>query len=67
MTSKQSTARLVLYVSIAIVSAASAGIATVDFADARQLTAFVLGVLATGLTTARSYIDKTPAEVKTES
>ena len=64
MTAKQSTARLVLYVAIAVVSAASAGIATVDFSDPRQLTAFVLGVLATGLTTARSYIDKTPSEVK---
>jgi hypothetical protein len=59
---KSSTARLVLYVSIAVVSAASAGIATVDFADARQLGAFILGVLATGLTTARSYIDRTAAE-----
>jgi Trk-type K+ transport system membrane component len=60
MTRKQSIARLVLYVLTAMVTAASAGLTTVDFADWRQAVAFVLSILATGLVTARSYIDQTP-------
>ena len=64
MTSSQSTTRLVLYVLVAMVTSASAGLTTVDFTDAKQIASFTLSVIATGLITARSYIDKTPSEVK---
>jgi hypothetical protein len=57
MTPEQSTLRLVLYVLIAVVSAGSAGLATIDFSDAKQVIGFTLGLLGTALTTARSYID----------
>jgi hypothetical protein len=57
MTPEQSTLRLVLYVLIAVVSAGSAGLATIDFTDAKQVIGFALGLLGTALTTARSYID----------
>jgi hypothetical protein len=57
MTPEQSTLRLVLYVLIAVVSAGSAGLATIDFTDAKQVIGFSLGLLGTALTTARSYID----------
>ncbi len=57
MTPEQSTLRLVLYVLIAVVSAGSAGLATIDFSDAKQVIGFSLGLLGTALTTARSYID----------
>lgn len=63
MTSKQSTVRLVLYVCIAMVTAASAGVLTVDFADAKQVSVFVLAIMAAGLNTARSYIDQTPNQI----
>jgi hypothetical protein len=64
MTAKQSTARLILYIATAMVTAASAGVATVDFSDWRQLLSLILSVLATGLVTARSYIDTTPGQVE---
>jgi hypothetical protein len=67
MKQSQSTTRLILYVSVAMVSAASAGLMTVDFADHKQIAAFALSILTTGLITARSYIDKSPAEVKPHS
>jgi hypothetical protein len=57
MTPEQSTLRLVLYVLIAVVSAGSAGLATIDFTDAKRVIGFALGLLGTALTTARSYID----------
>jgi hypothetical protein len=57
MTPEQSTLRLVLYVLIAVVSAGSAGLATIDFTDAKQVIGFSLGLLGCALTTARSYID----------
>jgi hypothetical protein len=57
MTPEQSTLRLVLYVLIAVVSAGSAGLATIDFTDAKQTIGFALGLLGTALTTTRSYID----------
>ena len=63
MTSSQSTARLVLYVLIAMVTAASAGVLTVDFSDSKQVAVFVLAIIAAGLNTARSYIDKSATEV----
>jgi hypothetical protein len=40
-----------------VVSAGSAGLATIDFTDAKQTIGFALGLLGTALTTARSYID----------
>lgn len=55
--------RLVLYVLIAMISTASAGVLTVDFTDAKQVAVFSLAVIAAGLNTARSYIDKSPSEV----
>ena len=63
MTPKQSTARLLLYVAIAMITAASSGIQTVDFSDWKHVAGYVLGILATGLVTARSYIDQTPTQV----
>jgi hypothetical protein len=63
MTSTQSTTRLVLYVLIATVTAASAGVLTVDFGDLKQVAVFVLAIVAAGLNTARSYIDKSATEV----
>jgi len=63
MTSAQSTARLILYVAISMVTAASAGVTTVDFSQPKQVAIFTLAILAAGLTTARSYIDKSPSEV----
>jgi hypothetical protein len=64
MTPAQSTARLVLYVLIAMVTAASAGVLTVDFSDQKEVAVFVLAIAAAGLNTARSYIDKSPSEVE---
>lgn len=63
MTSAQSTARLALYVLIAMVTTASAGVLTVDFGDQKEVAVFALAVIAAGLNTARSYIDKSPSEV----
>ena len=63
MTPKQSTARLILYVAIAMLTAASAGVATVNFADIKETIQFAMGVLVTGLVTARSYIDQSPNQV----
>ena len=63
MTPAQSTARLVLYVLVAMVTAASAGVLTVNFSDSKEVAVFALAVIAAGLNTARSYIDKSPAEV----
>lgn len=63
MTPAQSTARLALYVLIAMVTTASAGVLTVDFNDQKEVAVFALAVIAAGLNTARSYIDKSPSEV----
>ena len=63
MTNKQSNARLVLYVLIAMVTSATAGLQTVDFTNWKEIAGFVLGVLGTGLVTARSYIDQSPNQV----
>jgi Trk-type K+ transport system membrane component len=63
MTPKQSTARLSLYILIAMGTAASAGLTTVNFSDWRETTSFALSVLMTGLITARSYIDQTPTQI----
>jgi hypothetical protein len=67
MTPKQSTARLSLYVGIALVTSASAGISSVDFSDAKQTIGYILGILATGLVTARSYIDQSPTQIVTDA
>jgi len=64
MTPKQSTARLTLYVLIAMVTTASAGVLTVNFADPKQVAVFALAIIAAGLNTARSYIDQTPTQVE---
>jgi hypothetical protein len=64
MTPKQSTARLVLYILIAMGASASAGLPTVNFTDWRETTGFVLSVVMTGLVTCRSYIDQTPTQVE---
>ena len=66
MTPQQSTTRLVLYVLIAVVSAGSAGLATINFSDAKQLIGFALGLLGTALATARSYIDQSEKQVYKE-
>ena len=66
MTPKASTTRLVLYVTIAMLTAASAGLATVDFSNQKQVASFAISVLVTGLVTARSYIDQSPNQVTTD-
>lgn len=66
MAPQQSTTRLVLYVLIAVVSAGSAGLATINFADTKQVLGFALGLLGTALTTARSYIDQSEKQVYRE-
>jgi hypothetical protein len=63
MDQKQSTARLIIYITIAMVTAAAAGVTTVDFTDVKQVALFTLAVLGAGLNTARSYIDQTPSRV----
>lgn len=64
MTTFQSTTRLIIYVLIAMLTSASAGLMTVDFTDKKQVAAFTISVLTTGLVTARSYIDKSPSQVE---
>ena len=64
MTPKQSTARLTLYVLIAMVTTASAGVLTVNFSDPKQVAVFALAIIAAGLNTARSYIDQTPTQIE---
>ena len=64
MTPTQSTARLALYVLVAMCSAASAGVMTVNFSDPKQVAVFALAVIGAGANTARSYIDKSPSEVQ---
>lgn len=59
--------RLALYVAISMVATASAGLMAVDFTDRKQLAAFTLGVVSSGLVTARSFIDKSPAQVRRPS
>lgn len=66
MTEQQSTLRLILYVLIAVVSAGSAGLATINFSDAKQVLGFGLGLLGTALATARSYIDTSEKTVYRE-
>jgi len=63
MTPKQSTARLTLYVLISMLTAASTGLQSLDHTDTKQLIGYVIGILVTGLVTARSYIDQTPNQV----
>ncbi len=63
MTQKASTLRLVLYCLIAMLTAASAGIATVDFDNVREMIQFALSILTTGLITARSYVDQSPTKI----
>ena len=58
--------RLGLYVACAMVAAASAGLIGTDFSNAKEVAGYVLGVIGTGLITARSYIDKSPSEVITD-
>ena len=66
MTPKQSTARLTLYILIAMGTSASAGVPTIDFTNWRESAGFALSVIMTGLVTARSYIDQTPTQVEPE-
>lgn len=67
MTSSQSNVRLILYVVTSMLTAASAGLATVDFSDTKQIAAFAISIISTGTITWRSFIDKSPAEVKPQS
>lgn len=66
MTTKQSTARLVLYILIAMVTSANAGLQTVDFSNMQELASLVMSTIVTGLITARSYIDQSPNQVVPE-
>jgi Trk-type K+ transport system membrane component len=64
MTPKASTARLTLYILIAMGTSASAGLPTIDFSNWRETVGFALSVLMTGLVTARSYIDQSPTQIE---
>jgi hypothetical protein len=64
MTRNQSTARLALYVAVAMTTAASTGLQAIDFTDIKQVVAYALGIITTGLVTARSYIDQSPSQIK---
>lgn len=64
MTPLDSKVRLGLYVACVMVSTASAGLIGTDFADPKQVAAYALGILGSGLITARSYIDKSPTEIQ---
>lgn len=66
MTEASSRNRMVLYVLIAVVAAANAGINTIDFTSLKEVVSFTLSVLGVGLVTARSYIDKSPSDVVKE-
>lgn len=63
MTPAQSAARLILYVLGAMLGSASACLSAVNFSEPKQVAAYFLGILTTGVITARSYIDKSPSEV----
>ena len=63
MTPKASNLRLTLYVLIAMVTAASAGVMSVDFTNQKEVAVFVLAIIAAGLNTARSYIDTSDSQV----
>lgn len=63
MTQNSSRTRLALYVATAMVTAATVGLSSVDFGDMKEVASFALGIIGTGLITARSYIDKSPSEV----
>lgn len=67
MTPKASTARLVSYVLLAMISAAMAGLAAIDFADPKQVAFFTLGILGSGVTAFRSYIDQSPTQIVTDA
>lgn len=63
MTANQSLERRIHYVILAMLTAAGAGVMTVDFSQPRQVAVFVLAVLAAGVNTSRSYIDVSPSQV----
>jgi hypothetical protein len=46
-----------------MLTAASTGLQALDHTDPKQLAAYILGILSTGLITARSYIDQSPNQV----
>lgn len=64
MTPAQSTARLILYVTLAMLTTAGAGVTTVDFSNMKEVVVFGIAIAIAGLNTARSYIDKSPSEVQ---
>ena len=66
MTPNQSHALLAHYVLLAMITAASAGVLTVDFSDKKEVAVFVLAIIAAGLNTSRSYMDKSDSEVTKE-
>lgn len=66
MTPKQSGIRLALYIALAMVMTALAGLQVIDFKDEKVVVGWILSIIATGLTTARAYIDQTPSRVETK-
>jgi len=63
MTPFQSNLRLVCYVALAMIAAASTSMMSIDFSDARQVALFTLGVLGSGFTALRSYIDTSSVKI----
>jgi len=63
MTPLDSKVRLALYIAGNVVQAAVAGVVSVDFKDTKAVLVFVLGLAGVAITTARSYIDKSPAQI----
>lgn len=46
-----------------MVTTALAGLQVIDFKDEKVIIGWALSIIATGLTTARAYIDQTPASI----
>jgi hypothetical protein len=64
VTRKDSNVRLSLYVAIAMATAASTGLGTLDLADPKAVFGFALQIILSGLITARAYIDQTPNQIQ---
>lgn len=65
MSPKQSSARLAIYIALAMMTSAISTLTTKDFSTAKtqEIVVFVLSVATSGLVTARSYIDTSESQV----
>jgi hypothetical protein len=63
MSPKQSTVRLLCYVSLSMLAAVTGGIMAVNFSDWREVVLFGCGIAGAGITALRSYIDQSPTQI----